>query len=269
MAHFSSTTIRPLAVITGASSGIGYELAKVFARNGFDLIVAAEDHAIHGAATDFRIYGGNVSAVQVDLSTESGTRELERQIRATGQSVDSLCLNAGIGVWGEFITTAYEREREMIRLNIESVVHLAKLILPSMVERAHGRILVTSSVAAEMPGPYYAVYAATKAFVQSFAEALRVELRPYGITVTALQPGATETNFYERADMMKTRVGQSRKDDPTQVAREGFKALMAGRDHVVAGSFVNKLQSTLAKFISDKQGARLHGAGLKPGSARH
>lgn len=269
MAPLSPTTIRPLCVITGASSGIGYELAKVFARNGFDLIVAAEDAAIHEVAADFRIYGGNVITVQVDLSTPAGNELLFERIRETQQSVDSLCLNAGVGVWGEFVKTDYARELAMINLNVISVVHLAKKILPTMLERRHGRIMITSSLAAEMPGPYYAVYAATKAFVQSFSEALRAEVKDQGITVTALQPGATETNFFERADMMETRAGQATKDDPVRVARDGFKAMMAGKDHVIAGSFINKVQSTLAKFISDKQGARLQGAAIKPGSAPH
>lgn len=269
MARTSPTTIRPLAVVTGASSGIGYELAKVFARNGFDLIIAAEDHAIHEVAADFRIYGGNVQDVRVDLATAEGTAALFARIQEARQSVDSLCLNAGVGVGGEFATTDYARELSMIHLNVISVVHLAKLVLPGMLERRHGRILITSSLAAEMPGPYYAVYAATKAFVQSFAEALRAEVHDRGITVTALQPGATETNFFERADMLNTRAGQARKDDPVRVARDGFKALMAGKDHVVAGSFANKVQATLAKFISEKQGARLQGSVVKPGSARH
>lgn len=269
MASLSPTTIRPLSVITGASSGIGYELAKVFARNGFDLVVAAEDAGIHEVAADFRIYGGNVVPVQVDLSTHEGNETLVRTILETGQTVDSLCLNAGVGVWGEFAKTDYQRELSMIHLNVISVVHLAKLLLPGMIERRHGRIMITSSLAAEMPGPYYAVYAASKAFVQSFSEALRAEVKELGITVTALQPGATETNFFERAEMMETRAGRASKDDPVRVARDGFKAMMSGKDHVVAGSIINKFQSTLAKFISEKQGAKLQGSAIKPESKHH
>jgi short-subunit dehydrogenase len=135
-----------------------------------------------------------------------------------------------------------------------------------MVEHGHGRVLLTSSLAAEMPGPYYAVYAASKAFIQSFAEAIRIEVKDQGITVTALQPGATDTNFFERADMQDTKAGQGKKDDPALVAQQGFEALMAGKDHVVAGSFMNKVQSTVAKFITEAQGAQIQAQHTKPGT---
>jgi len=154
----------------------------------------------------------------------------------------------------------------MIQLNVVSLVHLAKFLIRDMVSEGHGRVLFTSSVAAEMPGPYYAVYAATKAFVQSFAEAIRLEVKEKGVTVTALQPGSTDTNFFARAGMLDTKAGKDKKDSPEKVAQDGFDALMAGKDHVVAGSFMNRVETTIAKFIPETQAATLQGQSVKPGS---
>jgi short-subunit dehydrogenase len=137
-----------------------------------------------------------------------------------------------------------------------------------MTARNEGRILFTSSIAADMPAPFEAVYGASKAFVQSFAEAIRNELKDTKITVTALQPGATDTNFFRRADMEDTKVGAGKKDDPADVAREGFEALMAGKDHIVAGSMKNKVQDTLAKLSPEKAAAQMHRKHSEPGSAR-
>lgn len=257
---------RPLAVITGASSGIGYELAKIFAKNNFSLLVAAEDPGIVEAAATFRHLGVDVDAIQVDLSSFDGVEKLYEKIQSLGQPVDSLVLNAGVGVGGEFLKTDLMQEINMIQLNVNSLVHLSKRVLRDMVSHGHGRILFTSSIAAEMPGPYYAVYAATKSFVQSFAEALRIEVKDLGITVTALQPGATDTNFFARADMLDTKAGSGKKDSAADVAKDGFKALMDGKDHVVAGSFQNTIQSTMAKFITESQGAIMQGQQTKPGS---
>jgi uncharacterized protein len=132
------------------------------------------------------------------------------------------------------------------------------------VKVGHGRVLFTSSLAAEMPGPYYAVYAASKAFVQSFAEAIRIEVKDKGVTVTALQPGATDTNFFARAEMLDTKAGKAKKDDPADVARQGFEALMAGKDHVVAGSYMNTIRAGVAKVITEVQGAKLQAKSTKP-----
>lgn len=262
----SLNEIRPLAVITGASSGIGYELAKVFARNRFDLIIAAEDPRIHGVATELKSYGGEIQSVQVDLATEKGVKKLYDRIREAGRPVDSVVMNAGVGVGGEFVTTKLEEELNLIELNVVSLIRLTKLVLPDMIARGRGRLLYTSSIAAEMPGPYYAVYAASKAFVQSFSEAIRNEVKDKGVTVTALQPGATETNFFARANMMNTKAGESAKDDPAEVAQDGFDAMMEGRDHVIAGSLKNRFQVGISKFVSEKQGAAIQGKQTKPKS---
>lgn len=258
--HFDDEQ-RPLAVITGASSGIGYSLAKVFAMHGYDLIVCAEERDIHEAANAFRALGGDVESVQCDLATYEG---VEKLYGAFKRPVDVLVLNAGVGVGGHFHETDLQKEINLINLNITSTVHLTKRVLPEMLIRGAGKILFTSSIAAEMPGPYYAVYAASKAFVQSFSEAIRAETKEKGITVTALQPGATDTEFFARADMLDTKAGQADKDDPDQVAQQGYDALMAGKDHVVAGSFMNKVQATVGKLAPESVGARLQGSGVKP-----
>jgi short-subunit dehydrogenase len=258
-----------LAVVTGASSGIGYELAKTFASNGFDLIVAAEDGGIKSAAATFRTFGVEVEGIQVDLASEAGVEQLYQKIQQSGKPVDSLVLNAGVGVGGEFIDTDLKEELNMIRLNVMSTVRLAKFVLKDMVAQGHGRILFTSSIAAEMPGPYYAVYAATKAFIQSFAEAIRFEVKDKGITITALQPGATNTNFFARANMLNTKVAESEKDEASDVAQQGFDALMAGKDHVVAGSVMNKVQVGMAKVMTEGQAAKMHASYSKPDSGEH
>lgn len=257
---------RPLAVVTGASSGIGYELAKVFAKNNFDLIVVAEDPGIAEAASVFRSMGGYVEALQADLATFDGVDKLYGRIKTLARPVEAIALNAGVGVGGRFADTDLAAELKMIQLNVISLVHLTKHILRDMLAEGHGRILFTSSVAAEMPGPYYAVYAATKSFVQSFAEAIRYEVKDSGVTVTALQPGATDTQFFARANMLDTKAGSGKKDDPAVVAQDGFDALMAGKDHVVAGSFKNKMQVGLGKFMSEAQGAGVQSQSTKPGS---
>lgn len=254
----------PLAIVTGASSGIGYELAKVFATSGYDLLIASKGEGINAAAKQLRELGHQVEAIQVDLATFDGVEDLYAKIKNLGRPIDSVAINAGVGVGGEFLTNDFEEEMNCINLNVISVVHLAKKILPDLMAQGSGRILFTSSIAATMPGPYYAVYAATKAFVQSFAEALRFELKDSGIHITALQPGATDTKFFQRAHMQDTPVAKREKDDPAEVAQAGYDALMDDDDHVVAGSLMNKLQAVLAKFATPQQSAALHSRESKP-----
>lgn len=256
-----------LALVTGASSGIGLELAKLFASNGYDLIVVAEDDGIDAAAETLRSLGPMVESVQADLATRDGVEELWERVEAKGRPLDAIAINAGVGVGGPFLATDLEDEINLINLNITGAVHLAKYVVEQMADRGEGRILITSSIAAEMPAPFEAVYGASKAFLLSFAEALRNELKDTGVTVTALQPGPTDTNFFNRANMLDTKVGADKKDDPADVARDGFDALMAGKDHVVAGSFKNKVQSTMAQVTPDKVTAEMHRKLSEPGSA--
>ncbi|HVW10049.1 MAG TPA: SDR family NAD(P)-dependent oxidoreductase [Bryobacteraceae bacterium] len=255
----SPTTNKSLAVVTGASSGIGFELAKEFARHGFDLLVIAENSEIQPAAEQIRMLGANVKTIQQDLARYEGVEEACRQIQEDGRPVDALALNAGVGAGGDFVReTTLEKDLNVIDLNVRSTVHMAKRLLPDMVRRGSGRVLFTSSIAATMPGTLNSVYNASKAFIQSFAQAIRKELENSGVTVTALMPGPTETDFFRRADMEDTKVGRSEKDDPADVAHEGFEALMAGKDHVIAGSFKNTVQATVAHVLPDTVLADLH-----------
>jgi short-subunit dehydrogenase len=260
---------RPLAVVTGASSGIGLELAKQFAEHGFDLIVAAEDSRLSPASGELEPFGVEVEAVQADLATEAGVEELYRAIRGTGRPVDAIALNAGIGAGGAFTTdTDLADELKVIDLNVRSMVHLAKLVIRDMVARGQGRVLFVSSIASSQPGAFQAVYNASKSFVQSFAVALREELKDTGVTVTSLMPGPTETRFFERADMLETRVGASDKDDPADVARDGFEALMAGKERVVSASLSSKVLGRSGRLLPDSVKAKLHRRMAEPRSAK-
>jgi short-subunit dehydrogenase len=258
------TETSSFAVITGASSGIGLELARQFAQNGFDLLICAEDAELSAARVDLAQAGAHVDLVQADLATFDGVEQLVSAVTATGRAVDALALNAGIGNSGAFLDIPLADEERLIALNIGSTVHLAKSLLPAMVARGSGGVLFTASVAATMPGPYYATYAASKAFVHSFAEALRHELKDSGVTITSLMPGPTDTEFFDRADMGDTPVADAKKDDPAEVAKDGFEALMAGKDHVIGGSVKNKLQTSAGKLLSDTAKAAVHARMTKP-----
>lgn len=263
-------TTKPFAVVTGASSGIGYELARQFAAHGFDLFLTAEDEDVTVAAIDLRRDADHtVHAVQLDLADPANVEQLHQAITAVGRPVDAIALNAGRGAGGDFVRgTDLRDELETIDVNVRSTVHLAKLVLPAMVERNEGRVLFTSSIASTMPGSFQAVYNASKSFVQSFAEALQNELKDSGVTITSLMPGPTDTNFFARAGMLDTKVGASdSKDDPADVAKQGFEALMKGESRVVAASFSTKAQEAAAKVLPDKLKAQLHRKMAEPGSA--
>ncbi|MEH1833632.1 MAG: SDR family NAD(P)-dependent oxidoreductase [Nostoc sp.] len=262
-----SSLSRPLAVVTGASSGIGYELAKQFAQNGFDLLVTSTGSSINEAAVAFKELGAKVETVQADLATYDGVEMLYDKIKAIGQPVDAIAINAGVGIGGEFTKTDLQEELNLIELNVTSTVHLAKRVVKDMVDRKKGRILFTSSIVSQMPSPFQAVYAASKAFVHSFSEAIRKELKDTGVTVTALMPGATETNFFHRAGLDNTKVGSDKKDDPALVAKQGFEALMAGKDSVLAESLKTKIQGTVSQLLPDTVTAEQNRKLNEPGSA--
>ncbi len=263
-----ATPTKPLAVVTGASSGIGFELAKQFADHGYDLVIAAEDDELIPAARRLQEHGAGVDAVRTDLSAFEGVEELVERVAATGRPVDSLAVNAGVGVGGEVLGSDLRAQLQMVNLNVTSAVHLTHRLTKPMADRKAGRVLFTSSIAATAPGPYHAVYAASKAFLLSFAEGLRTELKDSGVTVTALLPGPTETEFFERAGMQDTKVGSGPKDDPADVAREGFEALMKGDDKVVAGSAKNKAQAAAAHVLPDKAKAAQQAKMAEPGSGK-
>jgi short-subunit dehydrogenase len=254
--------------VTGASSGIGLELAKQFADHGFDLVVAAEDEELAGAARELAARGVQVEPVRVDLGTAEGVEELYQHVVQAGRPLDAAAINAGIGSGGGFAETPLERELQLVDLNVRSTVQLAKYIVRDMVGRGEGRILFTSSIASTMPGTFAAVYNASKSFVQSFALALREELRGRGVTVTSLMPGPTDTEFFERADMTDTKIGSGAKDDPADVARDGYEALMAGKERVVSASMKTRVQGRAGRFVPDSLKAKMHREQAKPGSGR-
>ncbi|MFL6163762.1 MAG: SDR family NAD(P)-dependent oxidoreductase [Jatrophihabitantaceae bacterium] len=251
-----------LALITGASSGIGFELARQFAQHGFEILIAAEDDELRQAEAALAAKGATVTAVRTDLSTPAGVEELLAALG--GRQLAAAAINAGIGNSGAFIDIPLADEQRLLGLNIGATVHLAKRLLPAMVMRGSGRMLFTTSVAAKMPGPYYATYAASKAFVLSFAEALRYEVKDSGVTITALMPGPTDTEFFDRAGMDDTPVANAKKDDPAEVAADGFEALMAGKDSVVAGSVKNKAQVAGGRLMSESAKAGVHARMTKP-----
>jgi uncharacterized protein len=263
-----ASSTRQYAIVTGASSGIGYELAKQFAQNGFDLLVVAEDVAIHNAARDFQALGASVEPAQVNLADEGQLQKFGSQIESSARPFDAAALNAGVGVSGSFVENELGAELNMIKLNVLSTFYLAKVIARQLVARGSGRILFTSSIAAVMPTPYQTIYGATKAFVRSLSEGLREELKDTGVTTTALMPGATETDFFRRAGAEDTKLGASKKDAAAEVAKEGFEALMAGKDHIVAGSFMNKVQTVAAETLPDPLVAKAHARMSAPGSAK-
>jgi short-subunit dehydrogenase len=224
---------KPFPIVTGASSGIGLELSAICAQEGFDLLVAADRPEIQAAADRCRSLGADVTVVETDLATTEGVDQL--WVAAAGRPVDALLANAGHGLGHGFLDQDFDDARHVIDTNVTGTIYLVQLVGRAMRSRGKGRILLTGSIAGFMPGTYQAVYNGTKAFVDSFSFALRAELKDTGVTVTCLMPGATETDFFERADMLDTKVGQGKKDDPADVARVGFDAMMRGDGDVVSG----------------------------------
>ena len=263
----SPARARPLALVTGASSGIGLELARQFAAHGYDLVVAAEDEHIQRVGGEFADSGIWIEPVRVDLSSPAGVEQLWQAVESAGRPLAAAALNAGVGEGGDLATqTPLEAELQIVDLNVRSTVHLGKLVAAHMTAHEAGRILVTSSIASQMPGTYQTVYNASKSFTQSFAEGLREELSEHGVTVTALMPGPTDTNFFHRAHMDDTPVGQSEKDDPADVAAQGFEALMRGDEKVVAGSLTTKVQGMANRVLPDSIKAKVHKKMAEPGA---
>lgn len=258
--------IRPLAVITGASSGIGYELAKLAAENGYDLIIAADEASIVEARQALSAHGVTVEAVHADLSDTDGVDELLDVI--AGRQVDALMANAGRGLGHAFLDQDFNEIMHVVDTNITGTLYLLHNLARSMRDADQGRILITGSIAGLMPGSFQAVYNGTKAFIDSFAWALRNELKDTNVTVTCLMPGPTDTGFFERADLLDTKVGSDpKKDDPADVAKTGFEAMMKGEGDVVAG-WKNKIQAAMAAVTPQSVLAEQHRKMAEPGSDR-
>jgi short-subunit dehydrogenase len=254
---------RSFAIVTGASSGIGYELARCCAEHGYDLLIAADDHSIDTAAVHLRESGVEVEALTVDLATPGG---VERLVAATrGRPVDALLANAGHGLGHAFLDQDFEKVRHVINTNVTGTLDLIQRIGRGMRMRQSGRILITGSIAGYMPGAFQAVYNGTKSFIDSFAYALRNELKDSGVSVTVLMPGPTDTRFFERAEMQDTKIGQQKKDDPAMVAKVGFEAMMAGESDVIAG-WKNKLEAMASNVVPAEALAERHRQMAEPGS---
>ncbi len=250
--------------MTGASSGIGLELARRCATHGFDLLLCA-DEPLDDAAAICAHEGATVETVQADLATTAGVEALVTSVGA--RQVDALLANAGHGLGQAFLDQDFDEVQHVIDTNITGTIYLIHQVGRAMRARGAGRILITGSIAGYMPGSFHAVYNGSKAFIDSFAYALRNELKDSGVTVTCLMPGATETNFFRRAGMEDTKVGTSEKDDPADVARDGFDAMMSGEAEVVSG-WTNKVQTTIANVTPNEMLAEQHRKMAEPGSGQ-
>lgn len=257
---------RPLAVVTGASSGIGYHLALLAAQHGHDLVVAA-DRPLAQAVADFKAAGArHVQAVQAELASRQGLDPLIQAL--PGHEVDVLMANAGHGLAGPFLQQDFGELQHVIDTNITGTIYLLQHVVRGMVARGRGRVLVTGSLASFQPGSFHAVYNGTKAFVDSFAHALRNEIKGTGVTVSLLIPGPTDTDFFERAHMTDTRAGSSmKKDDPAYVARLGFDAMLRGEADVVTG-WRNKVQVAASKVLPAQTVAQVHRKIAEPDSGK-
>lgn len=257
---------RGFAVVTGASTGIGFELAHLAGQDGYDLLVVADEPLIHSAADDFRSHSVNVDALEADLSTVEGVHQLVAETK--GRPVDVLCANAGRGLGHAFLDQDVADWRRVIDTNITGTAYLLQKVLRKMVSRNEGKILVTGSIAGYIPGSFQAVYNGTKAFIDSFTDALRNEIKESkGVTLTTLMPGPTETEFFDRAKMMDTKVGTDNKDDPAKVAKDGWAAMMEGKAHIISG-WQNKLQVAAAHIAPASMMAEQHRHMAEPGTAK-
>ena len=255
-----------LAVVTGASSGIGLELARCCAEDGFELLICSDTGEIEQAAAELRVSQPRIETVQADLATEAG---VERLVAAIGERpVEALLANAGIGLGDAFLDQDLDRALRIVDVNVSGTIALIHSVGRRMRAAGRGRILITGSIAGFIPGSFQAVYNGSKAFLDSFSVALRNELKESGVTVTCLMPGATETDFFEAADMLDTKVGQAEKADPADVARSGYRAMMKGESGVVTG-FMNKVQVAFSGIIPDTVLAQMHRRMAEPGSGGH
>jgi short-subunit dehydrogenase len=253
---------RKFAIVTGASSGIGLELARLAAADGYDLLVAADTPFVDAGA-GLKDLGVEVQSIEADLATEQGVEQL---LNAVGErQVDVLVANAGHGLGHAFLDQKPSDWMHVINTNITGTLLLIQPVLQKMVERGEGRVLITGSIAGHMAGSFHAVYNGSKAFVDSFAAALGNEIKDSGVTITCLKPGATETEFFARAEMEDTKVGQAKKDDPADVAKTGWTAMLKGEPSVIHG-LKNKLQVAASELMTDATTAKMHRAQAEPGS---
>lgn len=255
------------AVVTGASSGTGLELARIAAQNGADLLIASDGPDINTVAEQLRAETGVVvEAAMADLASREGVNALCSKVSEIGRPVDAIFANAGRGLGRAFLDQDFNEIERVLNTNITGTIYLLHNLVGEMRKQGWGKVLITGSIAGLMPGTYQAVYNATKAFIDSFAYALRHEVKDDGITVTVLMPGPTDTDFFETADLLDTKVGAGDKDDPRMVARVGYEAMLRGDGHEVSG-FANKMQAMMTRVLGDDQLAKMHEDMAKPGTA--
>jgi len=242
------------ALITGASMGIGYELAKLFAQDGYNLIIVARSQQdLDRTAQDFsQQYGVTVVPIAIDLFEPNAAFQLYDAVTAKGLTVNVLVNDAGQGQYGLFVEQDIQRLLDIIQLNVSSLTAVTHVFLKDMVARNGSKILQLASIASETPGPYQAVYHGTKAYVLSLTEALINEVKDTNVTITALQPGATDTDFFDKAEMQDSKIveDKSKLSDPAKVAKDGYDALMKGDDKVVSG-FKNKVMVAMSNVMPD------------------
>ena len=255
------------SVVTGASTGIGLELARVAAKHGSDLLIVADGPEINEAGEDLRRTGVNVEVVQADLATREGVDQLYDRIKLLGRPVDALFANAGRGLGKGFLDQDFADIERVIDTNIVGTVYLLHRVVNDMRARGEGRVLITGSIAGFMPGTYQAVYNATKAFIDSFSYALRHEIADSGVTITCLMPGPTDTDFFEDADLLDTKVGTDKKADPAKVAEDGYKAMIKGEGSEISG-VANKIQVMMSRVMPQGQVAEMHRKMAEPGSGK-
>ncbi|MFB7928910.1 SDR family NAD(P)-dependent oxidoreductase [Streptomyces sp. NPDC056039] len=261
----NTPSTRPLALVTGASNGIGYELARLCAANGFDLVATGRSERIDEAAERFTRDGAHVIPVRADLAEANGVEAVWKAVEETGRPLAAAVLNAGRSIGGAFIDTDLDDELSLIALNVTSVVHLAKHVARHMAAHGTGRILITSSLSATLPTPYETVYGPSRAFTRMFALGLREELKEHGVTVTTLMPGATDSDFHARAGMNDTAFGVgAKKNSRKEVARQGFIAMMEGRPEIVGGDTATKRTALEHRFLPEPYKATRHATKAKP-----
>jgi short-subunit dehydrogenase len=230
-------------------------------------LIVSDGPEIESAAQELRGLGVSVEAVQADLATPDGVDQLYERVRQSGRVVDALYANAGVGLGKGFLDQDFADIERVIATNVTGTTYLLHRFVRDMRDANAGRVLITGSIAGLMPGSFQAVYNATKAYIDSFAYALRNELQDTEVVITVLMPGPTETDFFETADLLDTKVGQSKKDDPADVAKAGYAALMRGDGHEVAG-WANKLQAMMTRVMPDGQLAQMHRGMAEPGTGK-
>lgn len=252
------------ALITGATSGIGYELAKLFAKDKYNLVIVARDSGeLDRIATELQSGGLQVHTIAKDLFQKESAQEIYNEVRSKGINIDILVNDAGQGHYGKFEDTDLEKELNIIQLNIISCVTLTKLFLKDMLSKNEGKILNLGSIAGEAPGPYQSVYHGTKAFVNSWSAAIRNELKDTNISVTVLLPGATDTDFFNKADMQDSKILDTKLSKPEDVAKDGYEALMSGDDKIISG-LKNKVQVAMANVLPDSVASETMGKQQEP-----